>query len=561
MSLSQTSSRSVFVIFSTLLVVFLVRGLTLEYTDLIDPTESRYASIASHMVRTGNWLVPMLDLPSGVEPYLGKPPLHFWLTALSYSLFGLEEWSSRLPSFLAGLLVVLSVIRFGTKAWGRASGLLAGLVALATPFFFLYAGGSITDVTLTACISWGVVSAYLFFEEQDVKSKRLNAALVAISAALGFLTKGPVAIALILLPILLHLGIHKQLRRIKEIPWVLCFLIFMAIVSPWFVLSEIENPGFLKYFFWNENIARYLIKDYGDKYGSGHVYPRGMAILMMILVTMPWAVVVISKFVRDGWSKTKTDLYANKPLLFAVIWGLSPAIFFCLVRQLHAAYLIPALPGFAAAVTGILFSKELNASARKYSIYAVGLIGVVLMIVASYSKSYWLSLPETATFFVVGLGLLLLLSRKSSSLLLNCSAHLAFLSILGLFAFTPYLNSQRSAEGLLRHVLALIKENNPEIGITATNLYSPYWLAMAGGDEFPESMRVGYVNPHENVPAEIRHVLIRKEDMKVVTEETKARFKIICGYGKWYWMTDRKRFYQADLKSICPFTIPAEGQY
>ena len=166
---SQNHSRPIFVIFSTLLIVLLVRGLTLEYTDLIDPTESRYASIASHMLRTGNWLVPMLDLPSGVEPYLGKPPLHFWLTAISYSMFGQEEWSSRLPSFLAGLMVVLSVIRFGNKVWDKEAGLLAGVVALATPFFLLYSGGSITDVTLTACIAWGVVSAYLFFEEQKVK--------------------------------------------------------------------------------------------------------------------------------------------------------------------------------------------------------------------------------------------------------------------------------------------------------------------------------------------------------------------------------------------------------
>jgi 4-amino-4-deoxy-L-arabinose transferase-like glycosyltransferase len=557
---SQNHSRPIFVIFSTLLIVLLVRGLTLEYTDLIDPTESRYASIASHMLRTGNWLVPMLDLPSGVEPYLGKPPLHFWLTAISYSMFGQEEWSSRLPSFLAGLMVVLSVIRFGNKVWDKEAGLLAGVVALATPFFLLYSGGSITDVTLTACIAWGVVSAYLFFEEQGAKNRKLNASIVAVSAALGFLTKGPVAIALIGLPILIYLAIFRQLGRLKEIPWILCFCVFMVIVSPWFILSEIENPGFLKYFFWNENIARYLIKDYGDKYGSGHVYPRGMAILMMVLVTMPWALVVVYKLARDGWTKVKTDLSSNKPLLFAIIWGLSPAIFFCLVRQLHAAYLIPALPGFALSVTGLFFSKELSDSARKYLLAAVSVVGLVLIVLATYSKSYWISWPETSAFFLVGLGSLVLLSKKSASILLNCSAHLAFLSILGLFAFTPYLNSQRSAEGLLRHVLTLVKEENPQIGITATNLYSPYWLAMAGGDEFPEAMRVVYANPHEQVSAEMRHILIRKEDINVITSETRARFKTICGYGKWYWMTDRKKFYQADPKAICPFTIPAEGQ-
>ena len=76
------------------------RASLLEYTDLLDPTEARYASVAQEMVNSGNWLTPMLPLPQGTVPYLGKPPLHFWLTALSYQVFGIEEWTARLTSFL-----------------------------------------------------------------------------------------------------------------------------------------------------------------------------------------------------------------------------------------------------------------------------------------------------------------------------------------------------------------------------------------------------------------------------------------------------------------------------
>lgn len=45
----------------------------------------------------------------------------------------------------------------------------------------------------------------------------------------------------------------------------------------WFAACELRNPGFLPYFFVNENFLRFITPDYGDAYGNGHVYPRGAA--------------------------------------------------------------------------------------------------------------------------------------------------------------------------------------------------------------------------------------------------------------------------------------------
>ena len=75
---------------SPLVVLTLCLGLrliTLNYPDLIDPTESRYAYVAQEMFLTGDWIVPKLPKADGIEPYLGKPPLHFWLTAIGFSVF------------------------------------------------------------------------------------------------------------------------------------------------------------------------------------------------------------------------------------------------------------------------------------------------------------------------------------------------------------------------------------------------------------------------------------------------------------------------------------------
>ena len=79
---------------------------------LIDPDEPRYASTARDMVLNGNWIVPHFN---GV-PRINKPPLFYWAIAISYKLFGINEFSARLPSALAATGTVLITYLWGKKA-------------------------------------------------------------------------------------------------------------------------------------------------------------------------------------------------------------------------------------------------------------------------------------------------------------------------------------------------------------------------------------------------------------------------------------------------------------
>src|SRR5512142_804899 len=78
------------------LVVFCYR---LEVPGLMDPDEGRYAEIAREMLLLKDWLIPHLNL----LPYLEKPPLVYWLTALSFKVLGFSELAARLPSALCAL--------------------------------------------------------------------------------------------------------------------------------------------------------------------------------------------------------------------------------------------------------------------------------------------------------------------------------------------------------------------------------------------------------------------------------------------------------------------------
>lgn len=552
----ENSPRQINLLYWSIFVILLLRALTLGVTDLIDPTESRYASIAAHMVASGNWLVPMIDLPSGLEPYLGKPPLHFWLTAISFKLFGEHEWASRLPSLISAFFVIGAVVRFGRSAWGLKYGLTAGLVAISTPFFFMFSGGSITDVTLTACISWGVVSSYLTLYSNEAGARKRNGCILAVSVALGFMTKGPVAIALTALPIFIFLAIKKDILLLKKTPWLSCTAVFFAITLPWFILSELENPGFLKYFFWNENIARYLIKDYGDKYGSGHVYTRGTAIFMMILATTPWAFILPYKYLRDGWNTTKSALLRDDALIFVLIWGLSSAAFFCLVRQLHAAYLLPSVPGIALALTRSFNGYKLSDRAQNIALITIGLVGLTMIGISYISSSYYHSTPQALIFLVFGILLFWFFVRNSADISSNIAIPFAILSCLGILVFAPYINGYRSAEGILRNIASVTNAKKLKIGITSSNLYSPYWMALAGHEESLKTIKISYVNPYQPVDASLKHLLVRKEDLKPLSK-VQNRFKLVCSFGKWRWLTSEQAILKRSLNEICPFDLPS----
>ena len=82
---------------AVLLAAAVVRLATLPTYPLNDTTEARYAEIGRLMVVSDDWVTPRIELGT---PFWGKPPLSFWLTALSFSLFGLSEFAARLPSLL-----------------------------------------------------------------------------------------------------------------------------------------------------------------------------------------------------------------------------------------------------------------------------------------------------------------------------------------------------------------------------------------------------------------------------------------------------------------------------
>ena len=170
---------------------------------LFEPDEGRYAQIPREMLTSGEWIVPTLQ----GEPYLDKPPLFYWLVMLSYSIFGYHDWAARLIPALAMHASILLTYLLGRRIVGERSAFWGALLLTVSPIFLGVGRLLVLDGLLTLWITISVLAAYLAQSPRVRYSESLGCldsrwwSVAALACALGVLTKGPVALVLLLIPL------------------------------------------------------------------------------------------------------------------------------------------------------------------------------------------------------------------------------------------------------------------------------------------------------------------------------------------------------------------------
>jgi CzcA family heavy metal efflux pump len=305
---------------------------------LVDPSEARYATISQHMVLSGRWLIPEIDRGQGFIPFWGKPPLHFWLVALSMKLFRFSEFAARLPSFLNLLAILFFCTRFARYRLSPDAAKALPLIFWTSPLFLLITLSCLTDSTLTLCNTAALVS---FALHASSPARRAWGYLFFAALAAGFLTKGPVALALAGIVVGGWTVLQKDRQPLKSLPWLSGILLAIIIAAPWFVLTELRSPGMLRYFFVNENLQRLFSHDYIDLYGSSHRTFRGVILPYALLGAIPWGFVFLSKkMVRTALPESTGRWFS-----YLLLWAIAPVLIFLPSNNVLATYVVPGLPG------------------------------------------------------------------------------------------------------------------------------------------------------------------------------------------------------------------------
>ena len=217
--------------------------------DIMEVDAAQYASISLEMLKSGNWL-EVLDRN---EDYLDKPPLLFWLSALSFKLFGIGNWQYKLPSILFSLLGLLSTYKLGKRLYNERVGHYASLI-FGSSFALIMINNDIkTDTILVSSIVfslWMLVSAI-----ETNKWKYFLGSAIGISAAM--LTKGPIGLMMPFLAIGGHVVLKRSWKSVLNTKWLLVILLVAIALVPMCVgLYEQHGSDGLKFYFWTQSFGR-----------------------------------------------------------------------------------------------------------------------------------------------------------------------------------------------------------------------------------------------------------------------------------------------------------------
>jgi len=344
---------------SVLIVLAAVRLALNAFVPLMDPSEARYALICKIMAESGNYLEPKLIHEGVLMNFEGKPPLCFQAGAAACEILGVNLFAVRLPSFLFAALLLAALYLTVRRVKGEAAAQLGTLLTASSVVFFMYSGMCMTDMALAFCVCSAVFAYMLFDHEESRRGRKLASVGFFASLAVGMLVKGPVALVLAGLPVFVYVLLGNRWKRLKDHAWIAGSAVFVAIAAPWYVLMQRENPDFLYYFFVNENFKRFLFKDYGDQYGAGREFFRGMALVWFLISNLPpLLLLAFPASTREGRRELagiwrKRVLADDLPLLGV----LCITLFWCLTSRVLITYVLPTVPLFAVWLATLLTGR------------------------------------------------------------------------------------------------------------------------------------------------------------------------------------------------------------
>ncbi|MEN9302348.1 MAG: Undecaprenyl phosphate-alpha-4-amino-4-deoxy-L-arabinose arabinosyl transferase [Bacteroidota bacterium] len=195
--------------------------------DLFDWDEINFAESAREMIVSGDYTTVTINFKAFWE----KPPLFIWMQVLSMKLFGINAFAARFPNAIAGVVTLLTLFSLGRKMYGLRFGYFWSLLQGFSFLPFLYFKSGIIDPWFNYFIFLGIYQ-FIVAYQGEVNKKRM--VLSAVFIGLATLTKGPVALLLFGLTVVITLLIKKNWKLFQVLPILIWLLSFMLVGGSWF---------------------------------------------------------------------------------------------------------------------------------------------------------------------------------------------------------------------------------------------------------------------------------------------------------------------------------------
>ncbi|NUA31919.1 glycosyltransferase family 39 protein, partial [Cupriavidus basilensis] len=464
-----------------LLILLLWFG-TLDFRHLLSSDEGRYAEISREMFASGDWVT----IRYNALKYFEKPPFHMWVTALSYTLFGVGDWQARLCVALSGMVGLIASMFAATRWYGIRAGLLTGLVLVAAPMWSVASHFNSLDMTLSGAMAC-MLAFMLVAQHPDATPAARRYWMWACWVAMGvaILSKGLVGIALPGLVLVIYTLISRDFGLWRRLHLISGIGLMLIVTVPWFWLVSARNPEFPNFFFIHEHWQRY----------TSTVHSRGGPVWyfvpLLVAGFVPWLGLAprMWEVVRDDGAAARVATVRRlRPALLLAVWAIAIFVFFSLSGSKLPGYIVPVFPALGMLAAMALerigergWRQQLNAM---LVIMAIGLLAspVVATLHSNHTATadYRRYAVWVAAAFVVMLAGTWLARR-----LLRTHGLMPSIVVYTLALFTGFtaallghetIGGPASGASLVPAIQAVLKDDMPIYGVRTLDHTLPYYL-------------------------------------------------------------------------------------
>jgi 4-amino-4-deoxy-L-arabinose transferase-like glycosyltransferase len=231
------------------------------FINVMEVDAAQYAAISLELLKSGDYLT----FTEHGQDYLDKPPLIFWVSGLSMSVFGVNNYAYRLPALVATLLALYSTYRFALLYYSRQTAWLSTLILASIQATFLINHDVRTDTNLVASYIFSIWQLASYLKNR----KWANLLLGFTGIGFAMLAKGPIGLIAPVLGIFPHLILQRNWKMVFNLRWIPGLLITALVLAPMSyglyqqfdlhpekVVKGQTGVSGLRFFFWTQSFGR-----------------------------------------------------------------------------------------------------------------------------------------------------------------------------------------------------------------------------------------------------------------------------------------------------------------
>ena len=384
------------ILLSLFATLFNLGGRPIEFKDYLE-----YAEIAREVLEFRDWVM----LHENGKIYVDKPPLHFWLTALSYKVFGVNPFAARLPSALAAFCGMLLTFFFVRRFFGKSeTAFMAAIILLSAYDYLWWARRTRIDMLFFFLFSASIVSFYCSCETTSNRSKTLWYLAFWLATGLAFMDKAFIALSnlVVVIPYSAMVIRKRQGRKISAVLLAVTSPCLLLPVVPW-IIALANHPEFSAYW---EILERTKIMTRQEAF-----YYYLVQMPLIFLPATPFCAMGIWGYIRH-----RRQLASHRELGFALLWIVSYMIILHLTVAKSTRYLLPIyLPCSLISAWAIGFylqKKTVLANILRWGDRIFLVIAGLSLLSLLFMAYYYCVTLSPAFLYVLILSCALLLARK-----------------------------------------------------------------------------------------------------------------------------------------------------